>query len=96
MHAALIAISTKIAGRPPSRTKCDMEFTSPSVTEALTRLDRRAPRKIAGHRGRRGGRRRAASVPAVRVWIDLTNSPHVLVMRPVIEAAARGRPRGAT
>lgn len=25
------------------------------------------------------------SVPPVRVWIDLTNSPHVLVMRPVIE-----------
>ena len=29
--------------------------------------------------GRRGGRR-------VRVWVDLTNSPHVLVMRPLIEA----------
>jgi predicted glycosyltransferase len=27
----------------------------------------------------------ADSVPTVRVWIDLTNSPHVLVMRPVIE-----------
>ncbi len=24
-------------------------------------------------------------MPAVRVWVDLTNSPHVLVMRPVIE-----------
>jgi uncharacterized protein len=24
-------------------------------------------------------------VPAVRIWIDLTNSPHVLVMRPIIE-----------
>jgi uncharacterized protein len=22
----------------------------------------------------------------VRVWVDLTNSPHVLVMRPLIEA----------
>jgi uncharacterized protein len=29
----------------------------------------------------------------VRVWIDLTNSPHVLVMRPVIEVLKR---RGAT
>ena len=29
---------------------------------------------------------RSVSVPAqMRVWIDLTNSPHVLVMRPVIE-----------
>jgi uncharacterized protein len=28
----------------------------------------------------------AASVPAMRVWIDLTNSPHVLVMRPIVEA----------
>src|SRR3954453_18383680 len=26
---------------------------------------------------------------ALRVWIDLTNSPHVLVMRPVIEALRR-------
>ena len=26
---------------------------------------------------------------AMRVWIDLTNSPHVLVMRPVIEALER-------
>ncbi len=26
---------------------------------------------------------------AMRVWIDLTNSPHVLVMRPVIEALGR-------
>ena len=25
------------------------------------------------------------TVAAMRVWIDLTNSPHVLVMRPVIE-----------
>src|SRR3954447_22246563 len=25
----------------------------------------------------------------MRVWIDLTNSPHVLVMRPVIEALRR-------
>src|SRR3954451_9567706 len=30
--------------------------------------------------------------PAVRVWIDLTNSPHVLVLRPVIEVL---RARGA-
>ena len=28
----------------------------------------------------------------VRVWVDLTNSPHVLVMRPVIDALRR---RGA-
>src|SRR3954453_8669298 len=35
--------------------------------------------------------RRLASA-AVRVWIDLTNSPHVLVMRPVIEVL---RARGA-
>ena len=33
----------------------------------------------------------AAALPSapMRVWIDLTNSPHVLVMRPVIERAAR-------
>jgi predicted glycosyltransferase len=34
---------------------------------------------------------RASTIPStsVRVWIDLTNSPHVLVMRPVIEALER-------
>src|SRR5690349_22388968 len=31
----------------------------------------------------------ATTVHAVRVWIDLTNSPHVLVMRPVIEELRR-------
>jgi uncharacterized protein len=29
------------------------------------------------------------TVPPMRVWIDLTNSPHVLVMRPVIETLER-------
>ena len=33
----------------------------------------------------------ASTIPSIpmRVWIDLTNSPHVLVMRPVIEALER-------
>ena len=36
-------------------------------------------------------RRSTVSCSALRVWIDLTNSPHVLVMRPVIETLrARG------
>ena len=26
----------------------------------------------------------------MRVWVDLTNSPHVLVMRPLIEAMREG------
>ena len=38
-----------------------------------------AASSIAAAPGRRN------TVPAMRVWIDLTNSPHVLVMRPVIE-----------
>ncbi|HXB64224.1 MAG TPA: DUF354 domain-containing protein [Solirubrobacteraceae bacterium] len=29
------------------------------------------------------------TVPSMRVWIDLTNSPHVLVMRPVIDVLER-------
>ena len=44
---------------------------------------RRSPRP--GRRGRR-------APCAMRVWVDLTNSPHVLVMRPVIDAL---RARGA-
>ena len=38
------------------------------------------------------GRPRSSPRRAMRAWIDLTNSPHVLVMRPVIEALER---RGA-
>jgi predicted glycosyltransferase len=41
-------------------------------------------RKIATTSDRSGGW--PVTVPAVRVWIDLTNSPHVLVMRPVVDA----------
>ena len=45
-----------------------------------------------GHRPhRRGGRRGGRGV---RVWVDLTNSPHVLVMRAADRGHARGRPRG--
>ena len=31
------------------------------------------------------GRRRVALAAAMRVWVDLTNSPHPLVLRPVVE-----------
>ena len=42
------------------------------------------PRAADGHRpDRRAGARGGGGV---RVWVDLTNSPHVLVMRPLIEA----------
>ena len=38
------------------------------------------------------GRALATAGAAMRVWVDLTNSPHVLVLRPVIERLrARGR-----
>ena len=30
----------------------------------------------------------------MRVWVDLTNSPHVLVLRPIVEALRRAGPRG--
>ena len=40
----------------------------------------------------------AAAMPTpprpVRVWVDLTNSPHVLVLRPVVEALRAQRRRG--
>ena len=45
---------------------------------------RTAPRAADGHRALRGGCPRGGG--GVRVWVDLTNSPHVLVMRPLIEA----------
>jgi uncharacterized protein len=73
MHAEPSAISTNTAGSPPSRTKCQVAVTTDSVTEA-----------------RIGMARANDTVPSVvRIWIDLTNSPHVLVMRPVIETLER-------
>src|SRR4030088_3562938 len=68
MHALSSSISRKIAGRPPSRTRCSANVARESVTDARTS---KVPK---------GTVRRS-----LRVWIDLTNSPHVLVMRPVIE-----------
>ena len=47
-----------------------------------------APGAADGHRS--STREQVDEVVArVRVWVDLTNSPHVLVMRPLIEACAR-------
>ena len=66
----------------------------------------RARRRAAGHRGGRPHqpgaadghrprpRTRSRGGRGVRVWVDLTNSPHVLVMRPLIDGDARGRARG--
>ena len=34
---------------------------------------------------RAGARGRAHAIAAMRIWVDLTNSPHVLVLRPVVE-----------
>jgi uncharacterized protein len=72
MQAEPSAISTNTAGRPPSRTKCQVAVTTDSVTDARTSM----------------GTSTIPSTP-MRVWIDLTNSPHVLVMRPVIDLLER-------
>src|SRR5262245_40447271 len=43
------------------------------------------------HKRRRAGKLVPTNLRGLRVWIDLTNSPHVLVMRPVIDVLrARG------
>ena len=51
---------------------------APPRPRARTSRCRWAP-QLSESAGRRGDRR-------VRIWVDLTNSPHVLVMRPLIEA----------
>ena len=38
--------------------------------------------------------RRVALPAAMRVWVDLTNSPHPLVLRPVVERLRAGGARG--
>ena len=55
--------------------ECEVSLTSVSEIEASTSIGRPTHSRY---------RRRRPCV-AMRVWIDLTNSPHVLVMRPVIE-----------
>jgi predicted glycosyltransferase len=80
MQALETAISRKIPGRPASRTKCELSLTSVSDIEARTSTGRRTIPLAAGQT--------ATGVTVtrhMRVWVDLTNSPHVLVMRPVIE-----------
>jgi uncharacterized protein len=69
MQALESAISAKIPGRPASPTKFDVSLTSVSEIEASTGI----------------GAANDTVTVAMRVWIDLTNSPHVLVMGPVIE-----------
>src|ERR1700749_716751 len=90
MQALEAAISRKIAGRPPSRTRCAHSLTTVSEMEASTSTGR--PTIPAGLRAPAvRGENALLNVPAMRVWVDLTNSPHVLVMRPVI---ARLREQG--
>ena len=56
-------------------TKCEVSLTSVSEIEASTSIGRPTI----------PSRRRVTVQRRMRVWVDLTNSPHVLVMRPVIE-----------
>ena len=74
MQALSATISTKTAGSPASRTKCQAMLTSDSEIEARTSIGR-ATIPGAGYR----------PCACECGSIDLTNSPHVLVMRPVIE-----------
>ncbi len=80
MQALEIAINAKIPGSPASRTKCEVSLTSVSEIEARTSIGRStipaSPEPVAPG---------VTVSRAMRIWIDLTNSPHVLVMRPVIE-----------
>src|SRR5580692_6260820 len=95
MQALEIAISAKMPGSPASRTKCEVSLTSVSEIDARTNITRSAEVGVccgslrsasAGHHSGVGPRTGDGdTVPRMRVWIDLTNSPHVLVMRPVIE-----------
>ena len=88
MHALEIAISAKITGRPPSRTRCD-GFVDERFRDRCENEHGRANDTGIHGRPRRAPAAGSVTVPALmRVWIDLTNSPHVLVMRPVVERLA--------
>jgi predicted glycosyltransferase len=71
MQADPSAIKAKMPGSPPERTKCDVSLTTDSEIDARISIGRATIAvRLTG---------------ILRVWIDLTNSPHVLVMRPVID-----------
>jgi uncharacterized protein len=82
MHALSAVMSTNTAGRPASRTKCHAMLTSDSEIDATTTIGLRT--LAAGAPRSAGPALPGVTVRGMRVWIDLTNSPHVLVMRPLI------------
>src|SRR5665213_1333547 len=85
MQALEIAINRNMPGSPASRTKCELSFTSVSDIEARISTSRAT---IPANPEPRPGTLPSADryrPSRMRVWIDLTNSPHVLVMRPLIE-----------
>ena len=105
-HARSTA-SPRCARTPRGASSCPA--TDEAAATAPRDPDEPRPRPAGGDRGRLGDPRRAGlSRPRsgrrpgpMRVWIDLTNSPHVLVLRPVIDAlrgrrATRWRSRRAT
>jgi len=81
-----------VVGIQPSR-RAGLRFwiqfaTAPAATATAVAAPTATGSYLAGHRGRLGGRSFPGEAQyrcGVRIWIDLTNSPHVLVMRPVIE-----------
>ena len=73
-----------------TRSRCRRPTSWPPPTSRCRSARCSASR--AGPGGRGGDRRRGLRTAiAVRVWVDLTNSPHVLVLRPVIARAACAR-----
>src|SRR6478752_3919318 len=88
MHALSRSMSTKTPASPRSPTTLVAKRTSGSVTDASgSRIPSTSRPRVATTLPR------DADAPRpVRVWVDLTNSPHVLVMRPIVEAL---RARGA-
>ena len=85
MHALDIAIRAKIPGRPAFADQMQ-DFVDERFRDRGD--DEHWPANDTWIHGRGPGPSRAQIVTVrarMRVWIDLTNSPHVLVMRPVIE-----------
>src|SRR4029078_2816446 len=87
MHALSRSMSTKTPASPRSPTTLVAKRTSGSVSDAGgSRIPGTSRPRVATPLPRD-----ARAPRPVRVWVDLTNSPHVLVMRPIVEALrARG------
>ncbi len=75
----------RLRGHRDPRGARDEQHEDPRVAEVVDDRRGEADKGVGDRRELGHGRRRVPLPAAMRVWVDLTNSPHPLVLRPVVE-----------